>query len=147
MALFAGFGGEAPIIDTLLRAYPGRIAGAREFALDRRVLLLRSPGGAGIDISLAALPYEETAIARAVSVEMLPGCTLRLCSPEDLIVMKMFAGRETDLRDVRTVIVRQTERGLDWDYVETHVAAFAALKEDPAMPGKLRQIREAAQQR
>jgi hypothetical protein len=87
VALLTGFGGEAACVDALLAAYPPRIAGAREFALARRVLLIKTHGGVGVDISLAALPYEETAIDRAVGVEMLPGSVIRLCRPEELILM------------------------------------------------------------
>jgi hypothetical protein len=49
----------------LLAAYEGRIADARDFALRHRVLLLRAAGGAGIDISLGALPFEESVVRRA----------------------------------------------------------------------------------
>ena len=59
VSLLTGFGEEASYVDALLGVYSPRIAGARDFALARRVLLLRSDGGVGIDVSLAALPYEE----------------------------------------------------------------------------------------
>lgn len=143
ISLLTGFGAEAAPVDLLLTAYAPRIAGAREFALANRVLLLRSPGGAGIDVSLAALPYEELAIGRAPLVELMPGRTLRLCSPEDLIVMKLFAGRETDIRDARSVAVRQGER-LDWVYVETQLAGLADLAGDPELMHRLRRLRGGA---
>lgn len=66
VSLLTGFGGERSSVDLLLGAYPPRIEDAREFALAHRVLLVRSPGGIGIDVSLAALPYEELAIDRAL---------------------------------------------------------------------------------
>jgi hypothetical protein len=140
ISLLTGFGAEAAPVDLLLGAYAPRIADARQFALANRVLLLRSPSGAGIDVSLAALPYEELAIGRAPLVEVMPGRTLRLCSPEDLIVMKLFAGRETDIRDARSVAVRQAER-LDWVYVETHLAALADLAGNPDLMLRLRRSR------
>lgn len=144
LALLTGFGGEAAFVDTLLSAYRARMQDAREFALARRVLLLRTEEGLGIDVSLAALPYEELAVDRAVSVEMLPGAAIRLCSAEDLIVMKMFSGRDTDLRDVRSVIVRQGTR-LDWPYIEVHLADLADLKDDPELPQRLQNLRRSAQ--
>ena len=64
LTLLAGFGNEAAFVDPLLAAYEGRIPDARYFALRHRVLLLRSAGGAGIDISLGALPFEESGAAR-----------------------------------------------------------------------------------
>ncbi|MBM3747206.1 MAG: hypothetical protein FJW34_15570 [Acidobacteria bacterium] len=142
LSLLTGFGGEASYVDALLSVYAPRIEAARDFALARRVLLLKSEGGIGIDISLAALPYEELVVSRAVPVEMLPGSTVRLCSPEDLIIMKMFAGRDTDLRDVRSVIVRQEARGLDWGHIEAHLALLAEAKQDPTLLPRLRDIRK-----
>lgn len=144
VALLTGFGAEAAYVDALLAAYPPRIAGARELALERRVLLIRTHSGVGIDVSLAALPYEETAISRAIPVEMLPGSLIRLCSPEDLIVMKLFAGRETDLRDARSVTARQGEERLDWNYIESHLRELAELKADPSVLERLRELRRAA---
>jgi hypothetical protein len=94
----------------------------------------------GIDVSLAALPYEELAIHRAASIELLPQLGLRLYSPEDLVIMKLFAGRETDLRDARSVLVRQGG-GLDWNYIETQLAEFEGLKEGSPLTEQLRLMR------
>lgn len=142
LSLLTGFDSEASYVDALLSVYSPRIDAARDFALARRVLLLKSEGGVGIDVSLAALPYEELLIGRAVPVEMLPGSTVHLCCPEDLIVMKMFAGRDTDFRDVRSVIVRQQARGLDWRHIEANLEELADLKDDPTLLQRLRNIRE-----
>jgi hypothetical protein len=144
LVLLTGFGNEAAYVDTLLTTYTPRIDRAREFALERRVLLLRSPAGIGIDVSLAALPYEDGAIEHSVAVEMLPGARLRLCSPEDLIIMKTFAGRDTDLRDVRSVIVRQKPDSLDWRYIEKHLRDLADLTEGLDLVTRLHRIRESA---
>jgi hypothetical protein len=140
VSLLTGFGGEPRPVDLILEAYAPRIEGARGFALVHRVLLVRSSGGIGIDISLAALPYEELAIGRAADREMLPGKVLRVCSAEDLVVMKLFAGRETDIRDARSVIVRQGGAGLDWGYMEAHLEELAELKGEPALMERLRQL-------
>ncbi len=141
VSLLTGFGGEERDVDLLLGAYAPRIEDARPFALAHRVLLLRSQGGIGIDVSLAALPYEQLVIDRAVLVDLLPGKRLLLCSPEDLMIMKVFAGRETDVRDARSIAVRQGADQLDWHYMETHLAQFADLKDDPSVMDQLRRIR------
>lgn len=141
ISLLTGFGEEAEYVDRLLEAYAPRMSGAREFALSRRVLLLQSETAIGIDVTLAALPFEELAISRSVLVEMLPGKPIRLCSPEDLIVMKMFAHRDTDLRDVRSVIVRHGSANLDWAHIETHLASLAELRDDKELVGELHRIR------
>ncbi len=62
LALLAGFGTEVPFVEALLEVYQGRIADARSFALESRILLLRTESGIGIDVSLAALPFEEQAV-------------------------------------------------------------------------------------
>ncbi len=70
-----------------------RIENARDFALQNRVLLLKSIDGLGIDIALGALDFERSAVERASEIEVLDGKYLRLCTAEDLIVMKAFADR------------------------------------------------------
>lgn len=139
--LLTGFGGEEVFVDTLLDAYAPRIDGAREFALTRRVLLIKAASGIGIDISLAALPYEEKLIGRSTEVEMAPGVKIRLCAPEDLIVMKLFAGRATDLRDARSVMVRQGADALNWAQMEQDLAGLARIAESPDLPDKLSSLR------
>ena len=142
ISLLTGFGAEERFVDLLLSAYRPRIEDARRFALARRVLLLLSKDGIGIDVSLAALSYEELAIRRAILVELLPDRSLRLCSPEDLVIMKLFAGRETDVRDARSVLVRQGLGALDWNYIEIQLAEFEGLKEGPPLIDQLRRMRD-----
>jgi hypothetical protein len=57
------------------------------------VLLLRAAGGAGIDVSLGALPFEESVVRRATTASFGPEVELRTCSAEDLMVVKQFAWR------------------------------------------------------
>jgi hypothetical protein len=130
LTLLTGFGGEAPFIRILLEHFAGRIPDAAQFALDRRVLLLRSRRGVGLDIALGALPFEALAVERSSEFEYLPGIVLRTCSAEDLVVMKAFAGRGQDWVDVERIIVRQTGR-LDWAYVQAQLGPLAELKGSP----------------
>jgi hypothetical protein len=143
VALLTGFGREENFIDPLLEAYAGRSTDARAFALRTRVLLLRAESGAGIDISLAALPFEQLAIERASVFDPSPGLRLRTCSAEDLVVFKLFASRPQDLQDAKGIAVRHRDT-LDWDYVATQLSPLAELKEAPeilAAMERLRQIR------
>ncbi len=66
---------------------------AREFALQNRVVLLRSDSGIPIDVALGAMPFEERATDRATDFVLQEGASLTTCSAEDLIVFKAFAGR------------------------------------------------------
>ncbi|MEP7362973.1 MAG: hypothetical protein ABI972_06945 [Acidobacteriota bacterium] len=142
MTLLAGFGEEARFVDSLLAHYRPRIRDAREFALRHRVLLLGSPDGVGIDISLAALAYESLVVERASDFEFEPGVSIRTCSAEDLIVLKLFAGRPLDLRDAEGVSIRH--RGhLDWGYVENQLTPLAEAKEDPGILREMDRLRGA----
>jgi hypothetical protein len=113
----------------------------RSFALQYRVLLLQDSRGLGIDIALGALPFEAEAVRRARSVEAFPGVTLRFCTPEDLIVMKVFANREQDWIDARMTIARQGVKALDWAYIRDHLRPLLELKEEPGSMDRLEGLR------
>ena len=93
LSLFAGFGDEQHFSDVLLKHFAARITDAAAFARERRVLLLKSTKGVGLDVALAALPYEALLIERSSYFVYPPNVSLRTCSAEDLIVLKAFAGR------------------------------------------------------
>src|SRR5258708_36458207 len=80
ITLLTGFGQERPFIEALLAHYAPRVANSTQFALQSRVLLLRSLSGVGIDVSLGALPFEQLAVERATLFEFAPGLELRTCS-------------------------------------------------------------------
>ena len=141
LTLLTGFGGEEKFIAELLRLFPSRIDDAADFALRNRVLLLRMPEGFGIDVALGALDFEASAVNRATEVEMLPDVRLRLCTAEDLIVMKVFADRPLDWEDVISVVRRQRGR-VDWSYVNAQLEPLAELKGAPELVVRLRRIRE-----
>jgi hypothetical protein len=139
--ILTGFGGEDGVVDVLLDNYAARITDAREFALSKRVLLLSSPSGTGIDVSLAAFPFEELVIERSSSFVYSAGIELRTCSAEDLVVMKLFASRSGDIRDVEGVAIRNRGR-LDWQYIEEHLRPLAELKDDPEILRAMERLRE-----
>jgi hypothetical protein len=140
MTVLAGFGGEEGVIDLLLSRYTGRRPDAREFALRARVVLLRSADGVGIDVALGALPFEERLMTRATGFEFVPGCRLRTCSAEDLVVMKAFADRERDWLDAETVLIRQGQK-LDWKVILQELKPLCELKESPQIVERLEQLR------
>jgi hypothetical protein len=136
LTLLTGFGHEQGFIDELLKHFEGRIPDAGAFALDRRVLLLRSRRGVGLDVALGALPFEERVVERSSVFNYPPDVPLRTCSAEDLVVMKAFAGRGQDWVDVERIIVRQTGK-LDWNYIREQLRPLAELKEAPEILGEL----------
>ena len=140
LSLFVGFGDEQQFCDVLLKHFAPRISDAAVFARDRRILLLRSTKGVGLDISLAALPYEALVIDRSSYFVYPPDVSLRTCSAEDLIVLKAFAGRGQDWVDVEGIIVRQTGK-LDWDYILEQLRPLAELKDSPGIMEQLEALR------
>lgn len=141
LTLLTGFGNEEPFVAALAAHFQPRTPDAVAFALQRRVLLLQTRKGFGIDVALGALPFEESAVRRARDIEMVPGHSLRLCTPEDLIVFKAFASRAIDWQDVRMTIVRQGEAKLDWRYVLQHLTPLAEVKGEPDILRQLAQLR------
>jgi hypothetical protein len=140
LTLITGFGNEGNFIDPLLGDFEARIPDARQFAHERRVLLLRSPAGVGIDIALGALPFEEQMVDRSSLFSFPPDIELRICSAEDLIVLKAFAGRAQDWIDVEKTVVRQTGK-LDWNYIFEQLHPLAELKDAPHTIERLDKLR------
>jgi hypothetical protein len=136
LSLFADFGNERQFSDVLLKQFEARISDAAVFARERRVLLLRSSKGVGLDVALAALPYEALMIERASDFTYPGDVSLRTCSAEDLIVLKAFADRGQDWIDVEKVIRRQTGK-LDWNYIREQLRPLAELKDKPQILDQL----------
>ncbi|MCX6867297.1 MAG: hypothetical protein NTV46_13945 [Verrucomicrobia bacterium] len=146
LTLLTGFGNEVPFVDLLLAHYTPRRADAREFALMYRVLLLQTASGIGIDIALAGLPFEETAVGRSILVEYAPDIRLRTCTAEDLIVMKAFADRPQDRIDLRGILVRQGTGNLDWKHIWEHLTPLVELKESPEILSHLKMLLQEVRQ-
>ena len=141
VSLLSGFGREEEFIQPILAAYRGRLPDAGAFARRNRVLLLDSPDGVPIDIALTGLPFEALMVERASLYEFEAGCSLRTCSAEDLLVLKLFAFRTRDVADVESIVVRQRGR-LDWAYVESQLSPLAELKEQKAIMELFHKLRQ-----
>ncbi len=102
-----------------------------EFAQKSRVLLLRhTASGANIDISLGILPFEEEVVARSI-VQNAGALSVRLPTPEDLIILKAVAHRPKDLLDIQAIIESHPE--LDITRIEEWVKQFAEVLEMPSL--------------
>ena len=139
IVLLAGLGGEEEIyVTAILERFASRIPEARQFALTRRVLLIRASNGKDVDITLGALPFEEEMIRRAAPVEFAPELRLPCCTAEDLFIMKAFAARPRDWLDAESIVNRQTR--LDRDYILRHLAELCELKEAPEILRRAEQL-------
>jgi Nucleotidyl transferase AbiEii toxin, Type IV TA system len=102
-----------------------------EFAKKSRVLLLRhAASGASIDITLGVLPFEEEVVARS-KVFDLGLVSVRLPTPEDLIIMKAVAHRPKDLIDIQTII--DSHPDLDVDRIRHWIKSFADVLQTPSL--------------
>lgn len=113
------------LIGAALNRFSPRVPDPVDFAVQNRVLLLATVDGTPIDISFGIPGYEESAIARARTVTMA-GHSIRVLSPEDLIVHKCIAGRPRDFEDIESILIRM--RGdIDLEYVRSWLAQFAEV--------------------
>lgn len=141
LTLITGWGAEGKFIEPLLEKFPARLAGAAEFAHKRRILLLKASNDVPLDVALAAIPFEETTIERASSWVISASVSLTTCCPEDLVIHKVFEGRDQDWLDVRGILQRQREK-LDFSLIFAELRPLLELKEEPE--NEEREIVEAA---
>lgn len=100
-----------------------RVPDAEEFARRHQVLLLRhQESGINLDIQLGMLPFEIEAVERS-TVYQVGSLSIRLPTPEDLIIFKAVAHRPQDLLDIQAIITSHPE--LDRERVRRYVRAFA----------------------
>jgi len=138
LTLLTGFGKEEEFVDILLKEFRPRQPDAREFALTSRVLLAKTTDGIEVDIALGALPFEERTIARASLWEIAPDVSLTTCSAEDLVVHKVFAGRDLDWGDAERILIRQHGK-LNLDQIRSELEPLLELKGESEALGKLDQ--------
>jgi predicted nucleotidyltransferase len=101
------------------------------FARRNRILLLHNTASkANIDISLGILPFEEEVVERSI-LHQLGTLSIRLPTPEDLIIMKAIAQRPKDLEDIKTIVEKYPI--LDVERIKQWVIAFAEALEQPEL--------------
>lgn len=138
LTVLAGWGQEENVVDTILAVLHPRIEGARSFALENRVMLLKSSGGIPIDLALGALPFEESATTRASNVSFVK-IPLRICTAEDLVVMKAFANRPRDWSDIQGIVLRQAGK-LDTAYIMEQLPPLTAAKQGEPILSRLEDV-------
>jgi hypothetical protein len=136
LTLLTGFGAEEAFADPLLARFTGRRSDAREFALRYRVLLIQTDTGVAVDVAFGGVPFEERSVQRASPWPWVSDRVLTTCSAEDLIIHKVFAGRDRDWGDVESVLIRQRVR-LDLGLVHRELEPLLELKGQPESMTKL----------
>jgi len=139
LTLLTGFGSEEKFVDPLLNEFLPRRTDAREFGLRHRVLLLQTRSGVAVDAALGGFPFEERSILRSSLWAWADGQSLITCSAEDLVVHKVFAGRNLDWGDVERVLIRQHGK-LDFALVRSELKPLLGLKNESESLDKLEQM-------
>lgn len=116
------------VIASALSRFKARITDPAEFARKNRVLLLATDDNTPIDISFGIPGYESTAVAHAIDIDLPSGISVKVLSPEDLIVHKIIAGRARDDEDVKNMLIRM-HASIDVDYVTGWLTQFADIVE------------------
>lgn len=138
LTIITGFGNEEAFIEPLLATFAGRREDAGDFALQYRVLLLKDESGTPLDVALGALPFEEASVDRSSYWNIGDGA-LRTCSAEDLLVHKVFAGRDQDWLDVKGILGRQGKR-IDFEQVQGDLVPLLELKGTSEALNRLRTL-------
>jgi hypothetical protein len=70
--------------------------------------------GVKVDLAIGLSGFEQQVVARAQHLN-LAGVDVFVATPEDLLIMKLLAGRPRDEEDLEGLVIVQGDR-LDWKY-------------------------------
>lgn len=93
------------------RSHTPLLPDPRRALTEQAMLFVQDSAGTRLDLLLADTPYDVQAIRRGQSVEVEPGATICVCSPEDLVIYKLVSTRLRDHEDAASVVRRQ---GTGW---------------------------------
>ena len=96
--------------------------------------------GIRVDFIFSSTNFEKVAIERVQQVE-LESESVPFASAEDLIILKLIAGRAVDLQDAESVARRKATE-IDWEYVTEWVNRFAQIEGHESLPGRLDELRQ-----
>src|SRR5262249_52329272 len=106
-------------VEVLGREFAILVESPARFVSDTRVLPMQDRRGVRIDVIFALLPFERDVIERAVDVDM-GSARVKVCTAEDLILMKIISERERDLADAEA-IARRRHASLDLAYLQPRI--------------------------
>ena len=118
-------GASASFVSAIKDKFHLRVKDPIAFMDRTKVLPVEDSEGVGVDLILARLPYEFQAIRRAKNVRVC-GETIRVCTPEDLILHKIVSDRVRDREDVRGII-RSLGTKIDRKYLDPMVSELAGF--------------------
>ena len=139
--------GPHPVEDVLAaleaRRFAPRVGNALAFVTETRVLpMVHEPTRIPVDLVLAGSGPEERFLEHA-EVRLIDGIRVPVAAPDDLVVMKVLAGRPQDLEDVVAILAAQGS----WVNLERATATLRLLEQALArgdLVPRLEQARAAA---
>jgi hypothetical protein len=102
---------------TIAREHGGDLPSGPDF-----VRFVSSASSVTLEVQAAKTEFQREVIRRATSV----GGTVRVATPEDLIVMKLIANRAKDRADLEGLVRLPA---VDWDYVERWAGEWGVLEQ------------------
>jgi len=105
------------------------------------ILFVHDPGNVRIDLALADTKFDEVAIRRGQMIELRGDKQARVCTAEDLLVLKLISTREQDAVDAAGIIARQRD-ALENDYVLDWLRQFEIALDDSTFVHTYEQLRQ-----
>jgi hypothetical protein len=94
--------------------------------------------GVLVDFLLTTPGYEEQLVRHAIRYT-IEDLSLWICTPEDLIIQKIIAGRPKDWQDIEGIIIEQYD-DLNQEYLGDWLRQFAEILEKPELLTRYQQI-------
>jgi len=79
------------------------------------------------DFILAETEYQDWVVQRALPVQVF-GVKVPICTPEDLVILKMIASRRQDLLDIEKTL-EKSSKNFDWKYVTQWLEFWEKLED------------------
>lgn len=129
------------LLAALAPDYVSLLPDARQALRQQAMMFVKDTAGTRLDLLLADTPYDVLAIQRGRDVEIQPGVTIHVCSPEDLVIYKLISTRLRDHEDAQGVIRRQGSN-LDDEYVLDWLRQFEQALDDSTLVAEYRNLRK-----
>jgi hypothetical protein len=140
LKIFLDREGVDRLLVLLARDYRSLLPDPRGALRKQGMVFVEDSYGTRLDLLLADTPYDVNAIQRGREEEIQLGVTIRLCSPEDLIIYKMISTRPRDHEDARSAIRRQGD-SLEDTYILGWLERFEEALDDSTLVVEYRRLR------
>jgi len=128
------------LLAVLTPDYTPLLPDPRRALTEQAMLFVQDSAETRLDLLLADTPYDVQAIRRGQSVEVEPGATICVCSPEDLVIYKLVSTRLRDHEDAASVVRRQGDK-LDDRYVLHWLRQFEQALNDSTLVAEYTRLR------